>query len=112
MDHSGLLAQFAARAEPGSAQPRDRSLALAAAALAQPAVKADPRLIVALDVPSVAELPICQKTLQGEAPLMSATVLADAVVSVDPAWNTQTAFGLPSAFNVSVPVSPRDVAEL
>lgn len=43
-----------------------------------------------------------------DAPLIRATVLYDAVVSVDPAWKTQTAFGLPSAFNVSVPVSRMD----
>ncbi len=36
-------------------------------------------------VPSVAELPICQKTLQAWAPLIRATRLAGAVVSVDPA---------------------------
>jgi len=35
-------------------------------------------------VPSVAELPICQKTLHGWAPLMSFTVLSDAVVSAEP----------------------------
>ena len=33
-------------------------------------------------VPSVAELPTCQKTLQDWAPLMRLTVLAEAVVSV------------------------------
>ena len=36
-------------------------------------------------VPSVAELPTCQNTLHGCAPLMRATVLFDAVISVDPA---------------------------
>lgn len=36
-------------------------------------------------VPRVAELPTCQNTLHGEAPLMRATVLFDAVISVDPA---------------------------
>ena len=46
-------------------------------------------------VPSVAELPTCQKTLQACAPLIRLTVLADAVVSVEPAWKTKTAFGSP-----------------
>ena len=45
-------------------------------------------------VPSVAELPTCQKTLHGEAPLMSFTWLADAVMSVDAAWKTKTAAGI------------------
>ncbi|MDH6285964.1 hypothetical protein M2275_000863 [Rhodococcus opacus] len=36
-------------------------------------------------VPRVAELPTCQNTLHGEAPLMRATVLPDAVINVDPA---------------------------
>jgi hypothetical protein len=37
-------------------------------------------------VPSVAELPTCQNTLHGEAPLMRLTVLFDAVIKVEPAW--------------------------
>jgi hypothetical protein len=36
-------------------------------------------------VPSVTELPICQKTLHDCAPLINATLLADAVVRVEPA---------------------------
>ena len=63
-------------------------------------------------VPSVAELPTCQKTLQAWAPLIRFTWLADAVVSVEPAWKTKTAFGSPPALSVSVPVSPIDEAEL
>ena len=62
-------------------------------------------------VPSVAELPTCQKTLQGCAPLTSSTRLADAVISVEPAWKTKTAFGSPWASSVSVPVRPIDDAE-
>ena len=46
-------------------------------------------------VPSVAELPTSQKTLQGLAPLMRITLLADAVTRVDAAWNMKTAFGSP-----------------
>ena len=54
--------------------------------------------------PSVAELPTCQKTLQGWAPLMSITLLLGAVIKVDPAWKIQTAFGSPWASRVRVPV--------
>jgi len=63
-------------------------------------------------VPRVAELPTCQKTLHDWAPLIRITWLADAVVSVEPAWKTKTAFGSPPAFSVSVPVSPIEEAEL
>ncbi|MDQ0596259.1 hypothetical protein QF037_000604 [Streptomyces canus] len=56
-------------------------------------------------VPSVAELPTCQNTLHGDAPLTKLTVLfSAAVVRVEPIWNTQTALGLPWASRVSVPV--------
>ena len=44
-------------------------------------------------VPSVAELPTCQKTLQAWAPLMRLTVLPEAVMSVEPAWKTNSALG-------------------
>lgn len=52
-------------------------------------------------VPSVAELPTCQKTLQERAPLIRLTWLPDPVVSVEPAWKTQTAFGSLAASRVS-----------
>jgi hypothetical protein len=55
-------------------------------------------------VPRVAELPICQYTLHGLAPLVKLTELAEAVVSVEPTWNTQTALGLPWPLRVRVPV--------
>jgi hypothetical protein len=56
-------------------------------------------------VPSVAELPTCQYTLHGEAPLTKLTLLfSAAVVRDEPIWNTQTALGLPPASRVSVPV--------
>ena len=58
----------------------------------------------------MAELPTCQNTLQGCAPLTSFTWLADAVISVEPAWKTKTALGSPWASSVSVPVSPSDDA--
>ena len=44
-------------------------------------------------VPMVAELPTCQKTLHGSAPLMSTTELAEPVISVEPAWKTHTESG-------------------
>ena len=49
----------------------------------------------AVVVPSVAELPICQYTLHGLAPLTSTTELADAVVSVEPISKTNCASGSP-----------------
>ena len=60
-------------------------------------------------VPRVAELPTCQNTLQGCAPLTRMTLLAEAVVSVDPAWKMKTALGSPLALSVRAPVSPIDV---
>jgi len=46
-------------------------------------------------VPTVAELPTCQKTLHGEPPLISRTDELLAVVSVLPILNTKTALALP-----------------
>ena len=57
-------------------------------------------------VPSVAELPTCQNTLHGLAPLISETLLSDAVISVDAAWKMNTALELPCASSVRVPVRP------
>jgi len=45
--------------------------------------------------PSVAELPICQKTLQAWAPPARTTELDAEVISVDPALKTQMSFALP-----------------
>jgi len=59
-------------------------------------------------VPRVAELPTCQNTLQAWAPLVSSTRLAEPVVSVDPAWNTNAAFGFPPASRVRAPLSARE----
>jgi hypothetical protein len=58
------------------------------------------------NVPRVAELPTCQKTLQASAPLMRFTMLADAVVSVLAILKMKTASALFSASSVSVPVIP------
>ena len=63
-------------------------------------------------VPSVAELPTCQKTLHGWAPLMRFTWLADAVISVEAAWKMKTALGSPWASSVSAPVSSSAEADL
>jgi hypothetical protein len=60
-------------------------------------------------VPSVAELPISQKTLQGSAALMNAMVLDDAVVSVEPTWKIQIASASPRASSVNVPVIPTEL---
>ena len=56
-------------------------------------------------VSSVVLLPTCQKTLHGEAPLISETVLLGAVTNVLPALKMKTADGSPCASRVSVPVS-------
>jgi hypothetical protein len=61
-----------------------------------------------VSVPSVAELPICQNTLQLEPMLVMRTLELLAVVSVLPIWKTKTAAGLPWAFSVRVPVSWAD----
>jgi hypothetical protein len=69
--------------------------------------EANARIVPTKDVvlPSVAELPTCQKTLQAWAPFSRTTDAADAVVKVDPAWKINTALGSPPAFKVSGPVS-------
>jgi hypothetical protein len=54
-------------------------------------------------VPSVAELPTCQNTLQAWAPPVSAIVVFEAVMSVVPAWKMNTAPGLPPPLRVTVP---------
>ena len=55
-------------------------------------------------VPSVAELPICQNTLHSCAPLISVTVLADAVISVEFVWKMNTEFRFPAPSSTSGPV--------
>ena len=62
-------------------------------------------------VPSVAELPTCQKTLQGEAPFVSRTELFDPVVRVEPARKTKTALGSPWASRVKAPLSPSEIGD-
>ena len=57
-------------------------------------------------VPSVAELPTCQKTLHAVPPLRTTTELVEAVINVDEALKTNTASGLPRVLRVKVPVIP------
>jgi hypothetical protein len=59
-------------------------------------------------VARVAELPTCQKTLQAWAPLMSLTLLDEAVIRVDGIWKTKTALGSFWPSRVTVPVIPSD----
>jgi hypothetical protein len=64
-----------------------------------------------LPVPSVAELPTCQNTLQPCAPLIRFTTEPLAVVNALPVWKTKPALGLPCASSVTVPVSPAAAAK-
>ena len=58
-------------------------------------------------VSRVAELPTCQNTLQGEAPLISDTTLLEPIVSDESVWKMKTESGSFSPSRVKVPVSPR-----
>jgi hypothetical protein len=60
----------------------------------------------AAPVPTVAELPTCQKMFEVFAPLMSNTLLPVAVVSALPTWKMNWALGLFWASSVTVPVIP------
>ena len=62
-------------------------------------------------VPSVAELPTCQKTLHAWAPLTRRTSLSVAVMSVDGIWKMNTARGSPCASSVRRPVSPSEATD-
>jgi len=57
--------------------------------------------------PSVAELVTCQKTLQELAPLISFTLLDEAVTRADVAWKIQTELGSCWPSSVKVPVRSR-----
>jgi hypothetical protein len=63
-------------------------------------------------VPSVAELPTCQKTWQAWAPLTMSTSLAEAVIRVEAIWKMKTEFGLPWPSRVSVPPRASGPVEL
>ncbi len=56
----------------------------------------------------VAELPTCQNTLQGCAPLTRLTTADGAVIKVEAIWKMKTALGSPRALRVTVPVRFRD----
>jgi hypothetical protein len=64
--------------------------------------------VKAVPVPSVAELPTCQKALQLCAPLIGRTEALLEVVSVLPIWKMKTALGLPWPLSVSAPVNCAD----
>lgn len=63
-------------------------------------------------VPSVAELPTCQNTLQALAPLMRTTWAAVVVVMVEPIWKTKTLLALFWPSRVRIPVSWAEEAKL
>ena len=63
-------------------------------------------------VPSVAELPTCQKTLQAEAPFVRRTELAESVTRVEPTWKTNTASALPCASRMSAPPTSSEESAL
>ena len=63
-------------------------------------------------VPKVADEPTCQKILQACAPLMRFTLLAEAVVRVEPMRKIKTASGLPCPSRTKVPVRAREEAEV
>jgi hypothetical protein len=59
-------------------------------------------------VPSVAELPTCQNTLQACAPFVSRMWLDVSVMSVEPTWKMKTAPAFPWAFRISSPPTSSD----
>ena len=62
----------------------------------------------AVVLPSVADDPMFQNTPAPGAAFNVVTDEADAVVSVEPIWNTNTLFGLPRKFRIRFPVSCAD----
>jgi hypothetical protein len=81
-----VTAPFRARALPGE---------MLAAVVSVMLVRARMFPANAVPVPSVAELPTCQNTLQLDPMLLMTTLALLAVVSVLPIWKTKTAAGLP-----------------
>jgi len=63
-------------------------------------------------VPSVAELPTCQKTAHPPAPLIRRTLELDAVVIVLPIWKMKVGLVLPSPSRVRMPVSCAELSNL
>ena len=101
--HIEALMTLSSRVTPPlRASTRPRTVAPVFSEMSERAMRLPWKAVV---VPMVAELPTCQKTLHGDAPLTSCTELADAVVSVEAISNTNWAFGSPSASRRRAPVS-------
>ena len=62
-------------------------------------------------VPSVAELPTCQKILHGFAPLISITLALLAVMRVLPIWKIKTLLAFPCPSRMSCPVKKAEDAK-
>src|SRR5947207_13816530 len=92
---SNVTAAFCARALPSSVAPV--AIVMEAYAIMVP--------LNAEYVPSVAELPTCQKTLAALAPPIRTTRPPVATFSADPIWKMKTAFGSPLASSVRSPVT-------
>ena len=90
---SRVTAALRARARPWTVTPAETVMELRARMLP---VKSE-------FVPSVAELPTCQKTLQACAPLMRVMVLLEAVMSVESVWKMKTEVGSPAPSRVRGP---------
>ena len=104
--HSALLIVFESRVTaPVKAKSRPRTSASVVAVIDACAMTVPTKSV---PVPRVAELPTCQNTLHGLAPLISETLLFEPVMRVDPAWKMKTAAELPCASSVRGrdPVSP------
>jgi hypothetical protein len=103
-----LLVSSVTAASLASARPWTATLVVA---VIEVAARMFPEKLV--PVPSVAELPICQKTLHSWAPLINVTVLFDAVVSVVAVLKMNTEFGSLPPSRTTDPVSangPRSAA--
>jgi hypothetical protein len=92
-----VTAPFLASARPFRVPPL--SVILVSARIVPPKV---------LFVPMVADMPICQNTLHGDAPLIKDTVELVAVVRELPIWKIHCALGSPPPSSVRLPVSPAD----
>ncbi|MDQ0662814.1 hypothetical protein QFZ35_001312 [Arthrobacter ulcerisalmonis] len=107
---AGLVITFVSRETcPLRANARPSTLALVSTVM-----EVSARMVpLKLDaVPSVAELPTCQNTLQAWAPLMRMTLLAEAVTRVEATWKTNTELGLPWPSRVSCPLSAKELVDL
>jgi hypothetical protein len=63
-------------------------------------------------VPSVAELPTCQKTWHAWAPLITLMSLAEAVIRVEAIWKMKTELGSPWPSRVTVPLTASGPVDL